>query len=364
MGQAAEDTRFMRRALELAERGRRTVSPNPLVGCVVVADGRVVGEGWHARAGGPHAEVVALAAAGPAARGATVYVTLEPCAHHGRTGPCTTALLEAGVARVVAAHADPHPDARGGADVLRAAGVAVEVGLLADEAAAQNEVFLHGVATGRPFVIAKAATSLDGRIAAADGTSRWLTGPETRQRVHALRAEVDAVLVGSGTVLADDPALTVRLPGVDGPQPLRVVLDGRGRVRPPARVVSDGAATVVYTRGETGSAGTAEHVGVPGGADGGVDLDAVLADLWDRDVRSVLVEGGAAVLGSFLRAGLVDRLEVHVAPVLLGAAGRPLLDGPWATTLADAPRFTPRNVVRVGDDAVLSVTPVRVAEEV
>ena len=365
MGQAPDDTRHMRRALELAERGRRSVSPNPLVGCVVVRDGEVVGEGWHERAGGPHAEVVALAAAGAAARGATAYVTLEPCAHHGRTGPCTTALREAGIARVVAALADPHPDARGGAEVLRAAGVDVEVGLLAAEAAAQNEVFLHGVSNGRPFVVAKAATSLDGRIAAADGSSRWLTGPETRRRVHALRAEVDAVLVGSGTVLADDPALTVRLPGVDGPQPLRVVLDGRGRVRPPARVVSDGAPTVVYGGRQTAATGSAEHVTVrSAAADGGVDLHAVMADLWDREVRSVLVEGGASVLGGFLRAGLVDRLDVHVAPVRRGAAGRPLLDGPWATTLADAPRFTPREVVRSGDDAFLSVAPVRVPEEV
>lgn len=338
-----DDEAAMRRALDLAARGRMTVSPNPMVGCVVVADGQIVGEGFHERAGGPHAEIEALAAAGEQAWGATAYVTLEPCDHTGRTGPCTAALLEAGVGRVVVATPDPNPEAAGGADTLRAAGVAVEVGLLGDAARRQNRAFLTAVATGRPFVRAKAAVSLDGRIAAADGTSQWLTGPEARERVHRLRAEVDAVVVGSGTVLADDPALTCRLDGYDGEQPLRVVLDRRGRVSSDARVMAGGGrrkgpAAVILSE---------------------PDLDAVLKTLWDNDVRSVLVEGGAAVLHAFLAQGLVDELELHVAPVLLGEAGRPLLVGPWATTLDAAPRFRLEDVVQAGDTAVLTLAPLR-----
>lgn len=332
------DAAFMRRALALAEQGRGRVSPNPLVGAVIVADGEVVGEGFHAAAGEPHAEAVALAAAGERARGATLYVTLEPCTHTGRTPPCSDALIAAGIGRVVVAVRDPNPEAAGGAERLEAAGVAVAAGVLEDVARRQNEIFLHTVATGRPFVIGKAATSLDGRIAAADGSSQWLTGAVARERAHRLRAEVDAVVVGSGTVLADDPALTCRLSGWDGPQPLRVVLDRRGRVRPPRRVLDDAAETVVLAE---------------------ADPKAVLATLWDRGVRSALVEGGAAVLGSFLGAGLVDRLEVHVAPLLLGSAGRPLLDGPWPSALAGVERLRLDALEHVGEDALLTLRPRR-----
>ncbi len=329
----------MRRALALAEGGRRTASPNPLVGCVLVRDGEVVGEGWHARAGGPHAEIAALRTAGARARRATCCVTLEPCSHTGRTGPCTTALLEAGVSRVVVALADPDPRAAGGAAVLRAAGVDVAVGLLADEAAEQNRVFLHGVATGRPYVVLKTAVSLDGRIAAADGTSRWITGPAARRRAHELRAESDAVVVGSGTVLADDPELTVRLGDPDAPQPLRVVLDGRGRVPGSARALADPALHVT---------GAPAH-----------DLRGVLAELWAREVRSVLVEGGASVAGAFVRARLADALRAPVAPLLLGEAGRPLLSGDGIATLASAPRFTTVAADRAGDDVLLALRPER-----
>jgi diaminohydroxyphosphoribosylaminopyrimidine deaminase / 5-amino-6-(5-phosphoribosylamino)uracil reductase len=336
------DEQWMRRALELAAKGRGTTSPNPMVGCVLVRDGALVAEGWHAVAGGPHAEAAALAAAGARAAGATAYVTLEPCAHVGRTGPCAPALVDAGVRRVVVALADPNPQAAGGTDLLRAAGVEVEVGVCAEEAARLNEVFLHGIATGRPFVIAKAAVSLDGRIAAADGTSQWLTGETARRRAHQLRAEVDAVLVGSGTVLADDPQLTCRLPGFDRGQPLRVVLDRRGRVTRAHRVLDTAADTVVL--GEDAR-----------------DLTTVLRTLWDREVRSLLVEGGAKVLHSFLVEGLVDRLDVHVAPLLLGDAGRPLLAGPWAETLAEAPRFVLDNLERAGEDTLLSLRPAKPA---
>ncbi len=330
---AAADERWMRQALALAERGRHTVSPNPLVGCVLVRDGAVVGEGWHERAGGPHAEIVALRQAGVQARGGTAYVTLEPCAHTGKTGPCVEALLEAKIARVVAATRDPHPFAAGGAEALRAAGVEATMGTLEADARRQNEVFLHGVATGRPFVVVKLATSIDGRIAAADGTSQWLTGEAARLRAHALRAEADAVLVGSGTVLADDPQLTVRLPGYTGPPPLRVVLDRRGRIPADARVLDDQAPTLALDEPHP---------------------KAVLAALWDRGIRSVLVEGGAQVVGAFAAAGLIDKLVVHVAPLLLGAGGLPALVGDRIRTLAEAPRLCLGAVEQVGADAILT----------
>ena len=335
-----DDEVFLRRALELAEHGRHTVSPNPLVGCVIVNDGVIVGEGYHERPGGPHAEIFALEAAGERARGATVYVTLEPCDHTGRTGPCTTALIEAGVAAVVACVEDPHDVAAGGAATLRAAGIEVRIGELAEEARRQNAVFFHGLEAGRPFVVAKAAVSLDGRIAAADGTSQWLTGQSARAQGHRLRANVDAVLVGSGTVLADDPELTCRAPGFAAQQPLRVVLDRRGRVTRHHRVLNQSAPTLI-SRHET--------------------LPELLADLQERGVRSLLVEGGAGVLHAFLVAGLVDRLNVHVAPVLLGERGRPLLAGPWADTLDDAPRFALDLVEQHGDDALLTLSPRRSA---
>lgn len=358
------DIGWMRRALELAEHGRRTVSPNPLVGCVLVRGGEVVGEGGHERAGGPHAEIAALADAGDRARGATAYVTLEPCAHTGRTGPCADALIAAGVTRVVMALPDPNPVATGGAERLRAAGVEVVDGVGEEEARAQNEVFLHGLATGRPFVTLKCALSVDGRIAAADGTSQWLTGPEARAAAHRLRAEADAVVVGSGTVLADDPALTVRLPDHTGGRPVRVVLDGRARTTAAHRVLDAEAPTLIAVTAQADGGAVdklrdagAELVTLPSG-DGGVDLTALLAELWRRDVRSVLVEGGAEVLGSFLRAGLWDRLTVHVAALLLGASGRAALAGDRIATLADAPRLRLEHVTTAGDDVLITYRPV------
>jgi diaminohydroxyphosphoribosylaminopyrimidine deaminase / 5-amino-6-(5-phosphoribosylamino)uracil reductase len=326
----------MRRALELAARGRWTASPNPMVGCVVVAGDEVVGEGWHERAGGPHAEVRALQAAGEAARGATVYVTLEPCTHTGRTPPCTESLVGAGVERVVVAARDPHPQAGGGANRLQDHGIDVEVGLLADAACDLNAVFLHGLRTGRPHVTLKAAVSLDGRIAAADGSARWLTGEQARRHTHELRAEADAVLVGSGTVLADDPELTVRLPGYQGQQPLRVVVDRRGRVAPPRRVLDESAPTVVL-------------------AD--PDPATVLKRLAELEVRSVLVEGGGQMAGAFLRDGFVDRLVLHVAPVVLGEQGVAAVAGPWPATLDVAPRWRLETVAQLGDDVALTYRP-------
>ena len=351
-----DDVRAMRHALELAERGRTTVSPNPMAGCVIVRGGEVVGEGWHHVAGGPHAEVVALQAAGERARGATAYVTLEPCTHTGRTPPCVDALIRAAVGRVVIACTDPNPVAAGGADALRGAGVAVDVGLLRDEAAGQNEVFLHGLRTRRPFVWLKGAVSLDGRVTAADGSSRWLTGAPARRHVHELRAQVDAMVVGSGTVLADDPQLTVRLDGWTGPQPLRVVLDGRART-PVHSHVYDRAAPSLVLVGPGAQDQVLRDAGVAvsevkTGEDGRLDPHAVLEVLWERGVRSVCVEGGPTVFTSFVAAGCFDRLVLYMAPLLLGDGGLPLLSaGP--ATLDDAERFGLRRVEHIGDDAVL-----------
>jgi len=384
------DRAAMARALELAARGRGTVAPNPLVGAVVVRDGRVVGEGWHQVAGGPHAEVAALADAGPLAAGSTVFVTLEPCAHTGRTPPCTAALLAARVARVVVAVPDPNPVAAGGAEVLRAAGVPVDVGLLGDEAARQNRAFLFAVTRGRPLVVLKAAVSLDGRIAAADGTSRWITGPQARARAHELRADAGAVLVGAGTALADDPRLTVRLPGWAGRQPLRVVLDGRARLpltaavldgeaptlvvvgpdADPARVAAlraagadvatapaEAAAPIPAATAAAAPVSPAARVAPAPAPAAPLDPAAVLGLLHGRGVRSVLVEGGAGVAGAFVRAGLVDELVVFVAPLLLGARGHPLLAGDGIATLADGPRFRTVAVDRAGDDTALTLVP-------
>ncbi|MGN7248214.1 bifunctional diaminohydroxyphosphoribosylaminopyrimidine deaminase/5-amino-6-(5-phosphoribosylamino)uracil reductase RibD [Janibacter anophelis] len=348
----------MTRAVELAARGLGRTSPNPVVGCVVLdADGRIAGEGWHERAGGPHAEVVALAAAGERARGGTAVVTLEPCRHTGRTGPCTSALLEAGVARVVIAVPDPTATAGGGADLLREHGLEVIEGVGRDAAAHGNRAWLHAMATGRPFVTWKLASTLDGRTAAADGTSRWITGPDARAAVHALRAERDAVLVGGGTLRADDPHLAAR--GIEGAtQPLRVVLDRRAEVPLTARVLDDAASTLVVVAEGTDArrlvdAGV-DVLAVPAGPDG-LDLAAVLAGLHERGVRSVLLEGGARVAASCIAADLVDEVVAHIAPALLGA-GAPVLGDAGITTITEALRLTTTDVVRLGDDVAVTAT--------
>ncbi len=338
----------MRRAVELAARGLGSTSPNPVVGCVVLGpDGDLVGEGWHERAGGPHAEVRALAAAGPRARGGTAVVTLEPCAHTGRTPPCVQALLTAGVARVVHAVADPGAVAGGGAAVLAAAGVSVEGGVLADEAGRVNEAWLTSARHGRPHVLWKFAATLDGRSAAADGTSRWISSAASRAEVHELRTRVDAIVVGVGTVLADDPALTARTPGgaLLDRQPLRVVVDSTGRTPAGARVLDDAAPTWVATAAEVG--------GAPGG---GVDLVKLLAALHARGVVSVLLEGGPTLAGRFLAAGLVDRVTAYVAPALLGAGPAALAEA-GVTTIADAVRLEVDDVAVVGGDVRVSGRP-------
>ncbi len=345
----------MRRAIELAARGRGRPHPNPLVGAVLVdSRGTIVGEGWHARdrTGAPHAEVVALAAAGEQARGATMAVTLEPCAHEGRTGPCVAALLAAGVRRVLVAVREPTRVAGGGVDRLRAAGVEVEVGVEEVAARRVNEAWLTAVELGRPFVTLKMAATLDGRAAAADGTSQWITSAEARADAHLLRAECDGIAVGVGTVLIDDPALTVR--GVAAPLaalPLRVVLDSDGRT-PAHSLVLDAQAPswlVVADDRPLPMHPLARVVGVPRTARG-LDLDAVLKLLHDHGVVHLLVEGGPRLASSFVDAGLVDRVVAYLAPALMGSGTAALNGGVGTTTIGALRRLRFDDVRRVGPD--------------
>jgi diaminohydroxyphosphoribosylaminopyrimidine deaminase / 5-amino-6-(5-phosphoribosylamino)uracil reductase len=350
------------RVFELAEKGRYSTSPNPRVGAVVVASGgEVVGEGWHDRAGGPHAEIVALGEAGSRARGATVVLNLEPCAHHGRTPPCAGALVEAGVARVVFSALDPDPRTAGkGREWLRSAGVATETGLFAERAERLNEPFLVSVRAGRPFVHLKWAASLDGRIAAVTGESRWITGEEARADSMRLREECDAILVGAGTVLADDPALTRRAGMNRSILPhRRIVVDGRLRVSAQARVFSPEAP------GEGWLATAVEEddprlrpflergvriLSLPAAEAGHVDLAALLADLGRHEVRSLLVEGGGETAWGFLEARLADRVTGYHGPLLLGGREAPAaLSGAGFASLADAPRLAGLEVAALGD---------------
>lgn len=335
----------MRRAIEISQRGLGSTSPNPIVGCVIVGvNGVVVGEGFHARAGDAHAEVLAIRDAAGQARGATAFVTLEPCGHTGRTGPCTQALVDAGIARVVFAVADPDPVAAHGGDALRAAGVVVEGGLLAEEAARSNAAWLHRVRTGRPFVTWKFAATLDGRVCAADGTSRWITGEAARHDVHRLRARSDAIVVGTGTVLADDPRLDVRLSDASisrhppSRPPLRVVV-GRRVLPSTAKVLDDAAPTLLL----------GEH-----------DPAMVLKELADRDVVAVLLEGGPTLAGAFVAAGLIDRVVAYLAPAVLGA-GLCALGEAGIGTLSDALRLQVDDVALIGDDVRIVATPSRPA---
>lgn len=356
MATAAEH-HAMRRAISLATRGLGTTSPNPVVGCVVLdSSGQALGEGAHVGGPGhPHAEIVALAQAGARARGATAVVTLEPCSHTGTTGPCVDALIAAGVARVVYAVADPNPVAAGGAARLLAAGVDVEGGLLAAEAARGNEAWLHAVRSGRPFVTWKYAATLDGRSAAADGTSRWISSAESRADVHALRAQVDAIVAGTGTVLADDPSLTVRDPNGEpvARQPWRIVVGDRP-VPAGARVRGDRALLVTSTDGSP--EGWTDVLAVPR-SPAGLDLCAALEALYARGLRHVLLEGGPTLAGAFVRGRLVDRVVAYVAPRLLGS-GLPALADAGVATLADAPAYRIDDVAVIGGDVRITARPI------
>jgi diaminohydroxyphosphoribosylaminopyrimidine deaminase/5-amino-6-(5-phosphoribosylamino)uracil reductase len=379
------DRSAMARALELAARGLETAHPNPRVGCVLAQGEAIVGEGWHERAGEPHAEVNALRAAGPKAAGATAYVTLEPCSHQGRTPPCVEALIAARVARVIFAMEDPNPRVSGrGAQALRRAGTAVESGLMAVEAAELNPGFLKRMRLGRPWVRVKLAMSLDGRTALANGASQWITGPDAREDVQRWRARSSAILTGIGTVLADDPRLDVRLPdppsGRPRPQPLRVVLDSSLKTPPTARMLATGGDVLIMAaanhgedeaglgarRAELVKRGAAiEEVPASGSRAGGGTsgsasrpaLGEVLDRLGRREINELWVEAGARLAGALLSQALVDELIVYLAPKLLGPQGRPLVEMDAIANLHDAPRFTVMDTLRMGEDVRLRVRP-------
>ena len=361
----SEAERWMLRALELAEQGRQTTRPNPMVGCVIVRDGESVGEGYHVRAGEAHAERNALMQAGAAARGADLIVTLEPCCHTGRTGPCTDAVINAGVARVFVGATDPNPLVSGeGVRRLRAAGIEVVEGILSTRCEKLNEVFNHWITTGTPWVTAKLATSLDGRIAAATGSSRWITGSEARREVHQMRANVDAILVGRGTALADDPLLTVRDAPLAGAPPLRVIVDSKLSLPMDAAVLqtTDQAPTYIATSSEDADRiAEIEDTGatvlrLPAG-DGGVDLRALLkalGGLEPRPVTSLLMEGGGVLAGQMLAARLIQRLHLHMAPGVLGGDALPAFGPLGLEAPASMPRMAIERVEHLGDDVVIS----------
>jgi diaminohydroxyphosphoribosylaminopyrimidine deaminase/5-amino-6-(5-phosphoribosylamino)uracil reductase len=353
-----DDEAYLERALGLAERGRGLTSPNPLVGAVVVAEGRILGQGFHEGPGWPHAEIVALEEAGEATRGATLYTTLEPCDHFGRTPPCTRAIARAGVARVVSAMGDPNPvvDGRGFA-ALEAAGIEVRAGVLAQDAMRLNEAYVKHVRTGLPFVTWKMAASLDGKVAARDGTSRWITGEAARADVHRLRAAADAILVGAGTALVDDPSLTVRDPRYKGRPPLRVLVDARGRVPETGDLFDAAAPTMVATTSlaprecrEAWRARGAEVVEYePEGE--GVPLTQLLSDLGKRDVQGVLLEGGPTLAWSMVEDRAVDKVVVYLAPKLIGGQDAPgVLGGRGFAPIAQAMQLSVASFDLVGED--------------
>lgn len=359
----ASDIRYMQRALAIAAGGTGSVSPNPLVGCVIVNQGRVVGEGYHERYGGPHAEVNALRAAGAEARGATLYVTLEPCCHTGKTPPCADAVLQAGVSRVVMAVGDLNPKvAGGGLARLRGAGVEVRVGVCETEARRLNEAFLHYIRTQRPFVRLKCAVTLDGKIATRTGASRWITGGAAREWVHRIRHAADAVLVGSGTALQDDPQLTTRLPGGGGINPLRIVVDSRLRlpVSSQLALVAPDCRTLVATselaprdkQRQLEDQGV-EILRLPSYADGRVDIQALLTVLGTRGVADLLVEGGATLSATLLQRRLVDKVTVLIAPKIIGGDGINVVAALGVDTMADALQLYGMTSQSVGEDVML-----------
>ncbi len=357
------DIDYMQRALAIAVRGIGLVSPNPLVGCVIVNHGRIVGEGYHERYGGPHAEVNALREAGSEARGATLYVTLEPCCHTGKTPPCADAVLQAGVRRVVMAVGDPNPKvAGGGLARLRAAGVEVTVGVCEAEARRQNETFLHYIRTQRPFVTLKCAITLDGKIATRTGASRWITGASARERVHRMRHAADGLLVGVGTALQDDPQLTTRLPGGGGVHPLRIVVDSGLRLPVSSQLatVAPDCRTLVATseRAPVEKQRQLEDQGVeilrlPSYADGRVDIEALLTVLGTRGIADLMVEGGATLSATLLQRRFVDKVVVFVAPKIIGGDGVDVVAAFGVETMVDALHVYGMTSQSVGEDVML-----------
>ncbi len=356
------DTHYMQMALGLAANGRGFTSPNPMVGAVIVRDGEVVGKGWHEFAGGPHAEVNAIADAGNLSQGATLYVTLEPCHHHGRTPPCTEAILAAGISRVVVAMTDPNPRVTGGGNTfLLANGIDVTTGICEADARQLNRFFIKHAQTGRPYVILKSAATLDGRIATRTGDSKWVTGAAARTRGHELRHEVDGVMVGVNTIKADDPSLTTRLEHTRGIDPIRIVLDTRLTIPENSKVLQGGAAsdTLIITgnyadddRRQRLSAQGVRIIETPV-RDGRIDLALLMDRLGAMDITSLLVEGGGQVAAAMLNAGLVDRICFFFAPKILGGEGISMCSGPGPEKMADAIRIDNMEIHRLGDDILI-----------
>lgn len=357
------DAHCMRLALAEARKGLGRTSPNPVVGALVVKSGSIVAKGYHHKAGGPHAEVNALAQAGSSARGADLYVTLEPCNHTGRTPPCTEAILAAGIARVVVGMPDPNPAVTGGgAAYLKTKGIEVVTGVLEEECRRINRPFSKHVMTGLPWVTMKVGMSLDGRIATASGHSRWITNEQSRQQVHRLRDRVDAILVGIGTVLADDPSLTTRLPSGRGRDPLRIILDTNLRISPDAGILNQpsSASTRIFCREglppERADIFKGKNVvvtPVPVCGSGLLDLKAVLSSLGKAQINSVLVEGGSRVHAAFLQGNLVDEIKCFVAPFFIGADGMPAVGELGLVKVSEAGRFTVERTRRFGDDVLI-----------
>lgn len=370
----AEDHFYMARAIRLAERGLYTTHPNPRVGCVLVRDGAIIGEGYHRRAGEPHAERIALAEAGERARGATAYVTLEPCCHHGRTPPCSDGLIEAGVARVVVAMTDPNPRVAGqGIAQLQAAGIRVDQEVMTAQAQALNPGFIARMSRGRPYVRCKLAMSLDGRTAMASGESKWITGEASRLDVQRLRARSDAIVTGIGTVRADDPSMNVRLhaaelPGVGSDdyllQPLRVVLDPDLQMSPEARLLGLPGNTLVVAASDDAArrqaleAAGAEVIQLPRHGLG-VDLERLLESLAQRGINEVLIESGPTLAGAAVAAGVVDELTIYAAPILMGSDARGLLNLPALTQMKDRIDLQVTDLRLVGPDLRIRVKPAR-----
>ncbi|MBI6548810.1 bifunctional diaminohydroxyphosphoribosylaminopyrimidine deaminase/5-amino-6-(5-phosphoribosylamino)uracil reductase RibD [Xenorhabdus lircayensis] len=368
------DEIYMSRALELAHQGRFTTSPNPNVGCVIVKDDQIVGEGFHLRAGEPHAEVHALRMAGEKAKGATAYVTLEPCSHHGKTPPCADSLIAAGLSRVVVAMQDPNPQVAGrGLYKLRQAGIVVEHGLMMEQAESLNKGFLKRMRTGFPYLQLKLGASLDGRTALASGESKWITSPEARQDVQKLRAQCSAILSSSSTVLADDPSLTVRWNELDAEtqtvypqellrQPIRIITDSQNRVTPQHQVIQKtGICWLARTnKNEQQWPDNVDQILLPEHGDG-VDLVLLMMQLGKRQVNSVWAECGPALAGALLSLGLVDELILYIAPKVLGNSARGLFTIPELQKLSDAPEFTLFDVQQIGPDVRLRLRPVWVS---
>jgi len=360
---SAYDYEFMSRAIRLAKKGLYSTHPNPRVGCVICKDDQIIGEGWHKKAGEAHAEVNALIQAGKEAKGATVYVTLEPCSHTGKTPPCADSLIEAGVSRVVAAMQDPHDKVAGkGFEKLQAAGIQVDVGLLEQQARSLNPGFIKRMEQGLPFVRVKMAMSVDGRTAMASGESKWITSEAARNDVQSWRAQSSAMLTGIGTILMDDPSLTVRTSRAQNPeQPLRVILDSDLKISPQAKVLQESDEVLIFTqRKNAAKIAELEKLGLKikcvGNTEHGLNLDQVLQYLAGLDVNEVMVEAGATLAGSFIEAGLVDQLIIYMAPVLMGNNAKGLLNLPFIDKMSQKIELNIQEMRQFGEDIRIIAT--------